>query len=204
MLKNRFYFWLLSALFFGFLFPIDGVEAHSVLETATPEDGEQLEDAIDNVKLTFSTKVEKGSTLLLEKDDGEEIEPTSVEITDNVLEASFEESLESGLYKVHWNIIGADGHPIENQYSFTISMNEAQDVQQEEDQNSEKKDNNSNVDSETTTQNNKNENPEPQNAREQTSNDRDQINIGATGFIVVLFVAGLLLLVWILFNNRKT
>ena len=36
--------------------------------------------------------------------------------------ATFLQPLENGDYKVEWNIIGADGHPIEGEFSFSVNV----------------------------------------------------------------------------------
>ena len=36
--------------------------------------------------------------------------------------ATFLQPLENGDYKVEWKIIGADGHPIEGDFSFSVNV----------------------------------------------------------------------------------
>lgn len=179
--------------------PIATVNGHSVLEKATPEDGEKSEASIDHIELFFNTKVEIGSTLHLVNRRGEKIEPNSITITDNVLEASFSENLSPGTYQVNWEILGADGHIIEDQYSFTI---------EEQEKNAQSKsgeDNESNLVADSA----------EELAVAQADNDTEKQNSAANiekknkspflieGIISLLVVAGIVLLAWIWRNKTK-
>lgn len=83
--KSGMPFLLVVLLLIGFM-PIKVVDAHSILEKATPNEGEQLNKTINSIVLTFSTKIENGSTLYLVNDKGEEIEPTSIDLDGDILE----------------------------------------------------------------------------------------------------------------------
>ncbi|WP_407268515.1 copper resistance protein CopC [Radiobacillus sp. PE A8.2] len=110
---------LIGLLVFSLL-QIKTVNAHSVLEIATPKDGAQLESPITNIELSFNTKVENGSTLYVVKNNETKIQPNSVKINDNTMVGVFNE-LDAGIYQVKWKILGADGHIIDGEYSFTIA-----------------------------------------------------------------------------------
>lgn len=189
------------------IIPVRMASAHSVLEKAIPTDGAQLTDTIKSIELTFNTKVENGSTLYLVNDAEEEIQPMSVELADNVLEAIFQDSLEPGSYQVNWKIVGEDGHPIESQYSFTIKEPE---IKQPEDNTTGTEDEQTNSPSVTEDSQNEeekeaglnNQEIEKQNSsKQQTTNESDQSSVGS-GIIIFLIVAGLGLLA-LLFSKRK-
>ena len=196
---------LLIVIMLFAIIPFSKAGAHSVLENATPADGEQLNEPINRIELSFNTKVENGSTLTLVKDTGDEIKPSSIEITGNALEAIFEDSLEPGSYQVNWKIIGADGHLIENQYSFTIKESE---ITQDEDNATQSEDEQTNSTSEKENLQNeegkengvKNQDLEKQN--QQTSNENEQSSLGSV-IIILLIIVGLGLLAWMLFSKRK-
>ncbi|RWZ50176.1 copper resistance protein CopC [Halobacillus fulvus] len=94
--------------------------AHTSMVEGTPGDGETMNETVSDVTITFNTTVEEGSTLSIEDSSGTITEPESVEVSGEQLKASFASPLSNGNYTVNWEIIGADGHLIENQYSFTI------------------------------------------------------------------------------------
>ncbi|KAB8139159.1 hypothetical protein F9U64_01855 [Gracilibacillus oryzae] len=206
MLKIRISHLLLISLLLFSLFPINEANAHSVLVEATPKDGEQLMETINSIELTFSTKVENGSTLYLVNDKDEEIEPTSVELTNDILEAKFKDPLKPGSYQVNWKIVGADGHLIENQYSFSIAEPEKKEpedntTQTEDDQNSATNKNKQNDDETETGQSNQ-DGEQQKSSNEQTKNDSEQSFLG-NGIIIFLIIAGLVLVGWMLFSKRQ-
>lgn len=102
------------------------VHAHTSLENSTPSEGETVEKPLDTIELNFNTVIEEGSTLELSKAEGEAPAPADVTISDQTMTAVFDEALENGAYTVHWEIIGADGHVIEKQYSFTVDGEDAE------------------------------------------------------------------------------
>ncbi|GAA0599020.1 hypothetical protein GCM10009001_14080 [Virgibacillus siamensis] len=197
MLKNT----LATALFIFLLMalvPMHAANAHSVLEKSSPANGQKLEKSINNVTLNFNTKIEKGSTLYLVDDQGNKLQPASVKITDDVLTASFQKSLNSGTYQVKWEVVGADGHLIENQYSFTIKKDEAKQPKNNASQNEGEQSGNSNKDK--TGQSN--QDTEERNSSEQKTNNEDEQSFPGNGIIIVLVIAGIVLIAWMFFSKR--
>ncbi|MCM3718586.1 copper resistance CopC family protein [Fictibacillus phosphorivorans] len=96
--------------------------AHTDLETATPAKGEKVTTDLEAVVLTFTTKVESLSTMKL-KNEREEI-PLQISIEDNQMTGKLNNRLENGNYTVEYKIIGADGHVIEGNYSFSVDRPE--------------------------------------------------------------------------------
>ncbi|WP_404452055.1 copper resistance protein CopC [Virgibacillus necropolis] len=197
-MKGRLYFirnsyFLLIALLLFSILAINEANAHSVLEEAKPKAGEQLTETINSIELTFSTKIENGSTLYLVDDKGKEIEPTSVELTDDVLEANFQDSLEPGSYRVNWKVVGADGHLIENQYSFSIAVSE----------NKGPEDNTTQTEDDEIETEQRNKDAEQQkSSNKQTKIDNERTSL-VSGIIIFLIIAGLVLLCWMLFSKRQ-
>ncbi len=185
--------------------PFSIASAHSVLENATPADGEKLNDTINRIELSFNTKIENGSTLTLVNDTGDVIKPSSHKINDNVLEAIFEDSLKPGSYQVNWKIVGADGHLIENQYSFTIKEPE---IIQDEGNTTQSKDEQANITSEKESQPNeegkedelKDQDVEKQNQQISNKNEQSPLRMN---IIISLIIVGLGIVAWMLFSNRK-
>lgn len=190
------------------IIPIEKVNAHSVLEESSPVDGEQLEDSIESIELIFNTKIENGSTLSLVDTAGNEIQPNSVEIRDNILEARFQEMLKPDTYQVIWKIIGADGHPIENTYSFTImesdtKLSEDNATQKEDEEIKNTTENEISQSDKEKEDGTDNQDTEEQNSFTQDkSNESNQASL-ETGIIIFLIVSGVVLLAWMLFSKRK-
>ena len=176
------------------LIPFQGVSAHTALEQATPEEGEQLKNPIKVIELSFSTNIENGSTLYLENKDGKRIEPSSVRLTNNNLKATFSKRLPANTYTVNWKILGADGHVIENKYSFTI-VKDAASVKGEPSNPPSQEEINKSIDEQEET----NETSPSDVANSSTS----QSNTLMYSIVIGLILAGILLLVWMLFSKRS-
>ena len=57
----------------------------------------------------------------LKSADGTEIPVKEISINDNQMVGNLEAPLDHGDYQVLWNIIGADGHPIEGTFTFNVN-----------------------------------------------------------------------------------
>jgi hypothetical protein len=112
---------VLALVLFSFIPLHNTAEAHTTLKESTPSEGEEVKDPISSIELIFTSKIENGSTVNLENEQGEEITPESTNINDNTLDAEFDAPLEPGKYQVNWKAISKDGHVMENSYSFSIA-----------------------------------------------------------------------------------
>lgn len=97
------------------------VQAHTTLLSSTPAEGENVTEALKEVELVFGTKIEEGSTMTVEGESGS-FEFTNIAITDDTMTGDFNETLSNGSYLILWNIIGEDGHPIEGEIAFGVSV----------------------------------------------------------------------------------
>ena len=95
--------------------------AHTGLESSSPQNGETISEEIQQIILTFETKIEQTSTIQLKSADGTEIPVKEITINDNQMVGNLEAPLDHGDYQVLWNIIGADGHPIEGTFTFNVN-----------------------------------------------------------------------------------
>ena len=59
---------------------------------------------------------------MLQIRDGESITLGNFVIEDGEMWATFLQPIENGDYKVEWKIIGADGHPINGEFSFSVNV----------------------------------------------------------------------------------
>lgn len=98
--------------------------AHSELTGSNPTDGQVVKKALDEVSITFSGKIEKGSDITVTDSQGKEVESNDLTIDNTEMTASFDEPLENDDYKVDWNVLSADGHPVEGTYSFSVDAKE--------------------------------------------------------------------------------
>lgn len=94
--------------------------AHSHLKDSSPKADELVTTEMNTISVNFDGKIMEGSYLQVKSSDGTVIEPVENVIGDGVLTATFAEPFITDQYDVHWNIISADGHPLEGDYSFSV------------------------------------------------------------------------------------
>jgi len=115
--------------------------AHTGLETSSPENGGFVTEELREIALTFEGKIEQGGTLEISDSNGQSFAVDDIIIENTQMTATLPNALVNGDYTVVWNIIGADGHPIQGDFSFTVLVpglekpaeieNDSQDVKQD-------------------------------------------------------------------------
>lgn len=98
--------------------------AHSELTDSNPTDGQVVKKTLDEVSITFSGKIEKGSDITVTDSKGKEVESNDLTIHNTEMTASFDKPLANDDYQVDWNVLSADGHPVEGTYSFSVDAKE--------------------------------------------------------------------------------
>ena len=104
-----------------FLFLSPAVFAHTALESANPAEGDVVTEELQEMVLEFNTDLEQGSSFTVEDERGQEV-PIGVEISEQSMTGTLGAAIANGTYTVNWEIIGADGHPIEGTYAFTLEV----------------------------------------------------------------------------------
>lgn len=95
--------------------------AHAVLQSTSPSDGAQLEQAPDSVVLTFSEDVSAPSGALRVIDaDGEQVDDGAVVSEGVTVQVGLPDDLGEGAYIASYSVVSADGHPISGALSFTV------------------------------------------------------------------------------------
>ncbi|WP_240033640.1 copper resistance CopC family protein [Lysinibacillus composti] len=92
------------------------------MESSSPGDGEVVKEELKEITLTFGGKLEQGSTFTVQNSGGEQVAVENITIADNQLVGTLSSPLENGQHYVKWDIIGADGHPISGNFSFTVEL----------------------------------------------------------------------------------
>ncbi len=113
---KKFFVWFLLIALFPF-----SAQAHTSLLSSNPQEGENLTESLHHVELVFGTALEEGSTMSIEGEGGS-FEFDDIVIQQERLIGTFTNELPNGSYQVLWNIIGEDGHPIEGEIAFGISV----------------------------------------------------------------------------------
>ncbi|MDQ8738864.1 copper resistance protein CopC [Paenibacillus sp. LHD-38] len=94
--------------------------AHSKLENAVPAQDATITASPERIELTFNTKIENLSNFKIVNAAGEEMEKDKVAVEGMTMSGTVPTPLTNGIYTVKWVIIGADGHSVEGDYSFTL------------------------------------------------------------------------------------
>ncbi|MBO2942963.1 copper resistance protein CopC [Paenibacillus sp. F411] len=101
------------------------VWAHSKLTASEPAAGSDVNDVVSELVLTFNENIDpKLSSLTITNAEGQSSALSAVTVTGQEMKAVLENALPSGTYEVQWKIISADGHPIQDKYSFTVTAPE--------------------------------------------------------------------------------
>ena len=109
------------ALLFLFVFTPSAL-GHSGLSSSIPASGEVVKGELSSITLLFNTTVEKTSTFKVLNEDGVEVPIEEILINQNEMIGKLGKPLEEGEFTVEWKIIGKDGHPIGNTYSFHVEL----------------------------------------------------------------------------------
>ncbi|GAA3746133.1 hypothetical protein HDA32_000380 [Spinactinospora alkalitolerans] len=96
-------------------------QAHDVLTGSSPEDGETLDSVPEEVTLTFSNEIgDGGNGIVVTGPGGEDHVDGDVVIDGDTASADLLPLEEAGEYTVGYRIISADGHPVEEELTFTL------------------------------------------------------------------------------------
>jgi copper resistance protein C len=107
--------------------------AHTGLDTSSPENGGVVTEELREIVLTFEGKIEQGSTLAVSDSNGQSIPVEDIFIEDAQMTGTLPNALVNGDYTAVWNIIGADGHPIQGEFSFTVIVPGSEKLAESED-----------------------------------------------------------------------
>lgn len=96
--------------------------AHDTLIGSSPEDGDKLDTAPEEVELTFSGDVGEGSNaIVVTGPDGENHEEGGVRIDGPDASVGLQDLPAAGEYTVAYRIISSDGHALEDEIAFSVT-----------------------------------------------------------------------------------
>src|SRR5690348_14356448 len=97
--------------------------AHNVLISTNPAKDASLETGPSTITLTFDAPVQGGdiNQVAVTGPNGTQWAEGGVEINSNVISAPVRPLGPAGVYTVGYRILSADGHPVEGQYTFTLT-----------------------------------------------------------------------------------
>lgn len=97
--------------------------AHTDFESSAPAEGDVIAEPVTSVVLVFTAVTEPVDDLVVALDaDGNLQAPTSVTSDDQrTFTATFDPALAGGDIGIRWTVLGADGHPLQGTFAFTVT-----------------------------------------------------------------------------------
>lgn len=120
---------LLTALF-AFAAP-SGASAHDSLAQSDPAAGSTVETLPAQLTLTFSAKLLDGSgatEVVVTDADGDSVTDGVPTVDGAIVTQPLDREADAGAYKVVWRVVSSDGHPISDEFSFTVATSTANDL----------------------------------------------------------------------------
>lgn len=117
---------LLTALF-AFAAP-SGASAHDSLAQSDPAAGSSVETLPAQLTLTFSAKLLDGSgatEVVVTDADGDSVTDGAPTVDGAIVTQPLDRDADAGAYKVVWRVVSSDGHPISDEFSFTVATSTA-------------------------------------------------------------------------------
>jgi len=111
---------------FIFLFMLTTVTtqafAHTHLLSSNPKDGSIISEELNEIVLTFDTAIEQTSSFELQDSNGDTITVEDITVSQDSMSGTVSEPLANDDYTVYWENIGADGHAMQGEFSFTVDV----------------------------------------------------------------------------------
>ncbi|MCM3597977.1 copper resistance protein CopC [Metabacillus idriensis] len=166
--------------------------AHTALTSSNPEEGEVVQESLNEVSVQFETEIEEISTLKLIKED-QEIPFQEVKVESQQMIGKLKDPLANGTYTIQWTIVGEDGHPISGEVPFLVKGTEPAVDSNSPDETKEET-NKEKAESNSTTENN---------PKEKQDNETDE---SSTPFALMLIVAFTIILgvsIGLIFKKKR-
>ncbi|MBZ2198673.1 copper resistance CopC family protein [Occultella gossypii] len=109
------------ALFLGLTIHASAAQAHDVLLSSAPAEGETLSAAPTEIRLTFNNEIlDLSAAIVLTDAEGTVLteEPPVVDGAEVAL--PLPDGVPAGVWTVTWRVVSSDGHPISGTYEFTV------------------------------------------------------------------------------------
>lgn len=99
--------------------------AHNTLISSSPEADEEIDSAPDEVTLTFSGEVQaagdSANTILVTGPDDQTYEEGEVRVDGETASVDLRPLEAAGEHTIAYRIVSADGHPVEDEFGFTLT-----------------------------------------------------------------------------------
>lgn len=95
--------------------------AHAVLIASSPTSGDSIGSVPTEVSLTFDENVAEPAFVVVSAPDGSDITVGDPSVSDNVVTQAVDPVDEKGVYTFAYRIVSADGHPVSDTLTFTVT-----------------------------------------------------------------------------------
>jgi copper resistance protein C len=95
--------------------------AHSVLVSSTPASGATVATPPSTITLTFNENVRAPAYVVVTGPDGRRVDEGSARILDATVTEQLKATAPAGSYTVAYRVVSADGHPVEDQLTYTVA-----------------------------------------------------------------------------------
>lgn len=100
--------------------------AHDTLTDSSPAEGETLDEAPSELRLTYSANVlELGAEVVVTDSDGATVATGEPSVDGADVTVALEDALPNGSYEITWRVTSSDGHPISGVIPFSVEAAEA-------------------------------------------------------------------------------
>ncbi|WP_129656616.1 copper resistance CopC family protein [Rothia halotolerans] len=110
-----------ALLLAGLFATAPAAQAHDELIGSDPADGQVLDEAPEEITLTFSANItEVGNAIRVTDSQGETVSTGEVQVDGTDAVQRIDAGAADETYRVVWRIVSSDGHPIEGSYDFSV------------------------------------------------------------------------------------
>ncbi|WP_197522230.1 copper resistance CopC family protein [Occultella aeris] len=109
------------ALFLGLTLHASAAQAHDVLLSSAPADGETLSAAPTEVRLAFNNDIlDLNAAIVLTDAEGTVLTEEAPVVDGTEVALPLPDGVPAGVWTVTWRVVSSDGHPISGAYEFTV------------------------------------------------------------------------------------
>ena len=112
------------ATFLFLLFLVSPASAHTVLVTSSPQKDSVIESLPSAISLTFAedlVSIGNSNSISVLNENGEEVSEGEVSVSGPTLSKKLITSDNTGIFKVDYRAVAADGHVIQDSFTFTVT-----------------------------------------------------------------------------------
>jgi methionine-rich copper-binding protein CopC len=103
---------------------VSPASAHTVLVSSTPQANSVIESIPSSISITFAedlVEIGNSNSISVLDQDGDEVSQGNVSVSGPTLSKNLIAGDQTGIFKVDYRAVAADGHVIQDSYTFTVT-----------------------------------------------------------------------------------